>query len=150
MITAMRVHTAQVIGVKLTGKLAKWNSPKDIICKVAGILTVKGGTGAIVEYFGPGVDTISATGTFACSRVPDLGPQAGPRVVMGDHDTCGARAQHGKVKGRVCMKTTGRRRFSWSRNDQTQSQSPLTIRALLPTCNCGRCGLGWGVLRDVT
>ena len=52
----------QVIGVKLTGKLAKWNSPKDIICKVAGILTVKGGTGAIVEYFGSGVDTISCTG----------------------------------------------------------------------------------------
>ena len=48
--------------MKLTGKLAKWNSPKDIICKVAGILTVKGGTGAIVEYFGPGVDTISCTG----------------------------------------------------------------------------------------
>jgi homoaconitase/3-isopropylmalate dehydratase large subunit len=48
--------------VKLTGKLAKWNSPKDIICKVAGILTVKGGTGAIVEYFGPGIDTISCTG----------------------------------------------------------------------------------------
>lgn len=52
----------QVIGVKLTGKLSKWNSPKDIICKVAGILTVKGGTGAIVEYFGPGVDNISCTG----------------------------------------------------------------------------------------
>ena len=48
--------------MKLTGKLAKWNSPKDIICKVAGILTVKGGTGAIVEYFGSGVDTISCTG----------------------------------------------------------------------------------------
>ena len=58
---------AQVIGVKLTGKLANWNSPKDIICKVAGILTVKGGTGAIVEYFGPGVDTISATGAASCS-----------------------------------------------------------------------------------
>lgn len=52
----------QVIGVKLTGKLSKWNSPKDIICKVAGILTVKGGTGAIVEYFGSGVDNISCTG----------------------------------------------------------------------------------------
>ena len=52
----------QVIGVKLTGKLSKWNSPKDIICKVAGILTVKGGTGAIVEYFGPGVDNVSCTG----------------------------------------------------------------------------------------
>jgi len=52
----------QVIGVKLTGKLTNWNSPKDIICKLAGILTVKGGTGAIIEYFGSGVDTISATG----------------------------------------------------------------------------------------
>lgn len=52
----------KVIGVRLTGKLSKWGSPKDIICKVAGILTVKGGTGAIVEYFGPGVDNISCTG----------------------------------------------------------------------------------------
>ena len=52
----------QVIGVKLTGKLHDWTSPKDIILKVAGILTVKGGTGAIVEYFGEGVDSISCTG----------------------------------------------------------------------------------------
>ena len=52
----------QVIGVKLTGKLAGWTSPKDIILKVADILTVKGGTGAIVEYFGPGVESISCTG----------------------------------------------------------------------------------------
>jgi hypothetical protein len=55
---------AQVIGVKLTGKLSKWTSPKDVILKVAGILTVKGGTGAIVEYFGSGVDNISCTGVF--------------------------------------------------------------------------------------
>ena len=52
----------QVIGVKLTGKLSGWTSPKDVILKVAGILTVKGGTGAIVEYHGPGVDSISCTG----------------------------------------------------------------------------------------
>jgi hypothetical protein len=51
-----------VIGVKLTGSLSGWTSPKDIILKVAGILTVKGGTGAIVEYHGPGVDSISCTG----------------------------------------------------------------------------------------
>ncbi len=48
--------------MRLTGKLGKWGSPKDVICKLAGILTVKGGTGAIVEYFGPGVDNISCTG----------------------------------------------------------------------------------------
>ncbi|THW47607.1 hypothetical protein D6D22_02543 [Aureobasidium pullulans] len=52
----------KVIGVKLTGELSGWASPKDIILKVAGILTVKGGTGAIIEYHGPGVDSISATG----------------------------------------------------------------------------------------
>lgn len=52
----------QVIGVKLTGALSGWTSPKDVILKVAGILTVKGGTGAIVEYHGPGVDSISCTG----------------------------------------------------------------------------------------
>lgn len=52
----------QVIGVKLTGKLSGWTSPKDVILKVAGILTVKGGTGAILEYHGPGVDSISCTG----------------------------------------------------------------------------------------
>jgi aconitate hydratase len=54
----------KVIGVKLTGKMNGWTSAKDIILKVAGILTVKGGTGAIVEYFGPGVDTMSCTGIF--------------------------------------------------------------------------------------
>uniref|UniRef100_H0WLK8 Aconitate hydratase, mitochondrial n=1 Tax=Otolemur garnettii TaxID=30611 RepID=H0WLK8_OTOGA len=52
----------KVIGVKLTGSLSGWSSPKDVILKVAGILTVKGGTGAIVEYHGPGVDSISCTG----------------------------------------------------------------------------------------
>ena len=52
----------KVIGVKLTGKLSGWTSPKDVILKVAGILTVKGGTMSIVEYFGDGVDSISATG----------------------------------------------------------------------------------------
>lgn len=54
----------QVIGVKLTGKMKGWTSPKDVILKVAGILTVKGGTGAIIEYHGPGVDNISCTGMY--------------------------------------------------------------------------------------
>ena len=52
----------KVIGVRLTGELSGWTAPKDIILKLAGILTVKGGTGAIVEYFGPGVESISCTG----------------------------------------------------------------------------------------
>merc|ERR1711937_29683 len=52
----------KVIGVELTGKLSGWTSPKDIILKVADILTVKGGTGATVEYFGEGVESLSCTG----------------------------------------------------------------------------------------
>jgi len=52
----------KLIGVHLTGKLNGWTSPKDVILKVAGILTVKGGTGCIVEYFGPGASSISCTG----------------------------------------------------------------------------------------
>ena len=52
----------KLIGVKLTGKLSGWTSPKDVILKVAGILTVKGGTGAIIEYFGDGAISMSCTG----------------------------------------------------------------------------------------
>ncbi len=52
----------KLIGIKLTGKLSGWTSPKDVILKVAGILTVKGGTGSIVEYFGEGAHSISCTG----------------------------------------------------------------------------------------
>jgi len=64
----------KVIGVKLTGALKGWTSPKDVILKVAGILTVKGGTGAIVEYFGPGVDSISCTGMGTiCNMGAEIG-----------------------------------------------------------------------------
>jgi len=64
----------KVIGVKLTGALSGWTSPKDIILKVAGILTVKGGTGAIVEYHGPGVDSISCTGMATiCNMGAEIG-----------------------------------------------------------------------------
>ena len=59
---AWELKFPKLIGVKLTGKLNGWTAPKDIILKVAGILTVKGGTGAIVEYFGDGAKSISCTG----------------------------------------------------------------------------------------
>lgn len=63
-----------VIGVKLTGELTGWASPKDVILKVAGILTVKGGTGAIVEYFGPGVESLSCTGMGTiCNMGAEIG-----------------------------------------------------------------------------
>ena len=64
----------KLIGVKLTGKLSGWTSAKDVILKVAGILTVKGGTGAIVEYFGEGADSLSATGKGTiCNMGAEIG-----------------------------------------------------------------------------
>ncbi|THH34923.1 aconitate hydratase [Neolewinella litorea] len=64
----------KVIGVKLTGKLSGWTSPKDVILKVAGILTVKGGTGAIVEYFGEGARSMSCTGKGTiCNMGAEIG-----------------------------------------------------------------------------
>lgn len=64
----------KLIGVKLTGKMNGWTSAKDIILKVAGILTVKGGTGAIVEYFGDGADSLSATGKGTiCNMGAEIG-----------------------------------------------------------------------------
>jgi aconitate hydratase len=64
----------KLIGVKLTGKLSGWASPKDVILKVAGILTVKGGTGAIVEYFGEGATNMSCTGKGTiCNMGAEIG-----------------------------------------------------------------------------
>jgi len=64
----------KLIGIKLNGKMSGWTSAKDIILKVAGILTVKGGTGAIVEYFGEGADSLSATGKGTiCNMGAEIG-----------------------------------------------------------------------------
>lgn len=68
-----------VIGVKLTGALNEWASPKDIILKVAGILTVKGGTGAIIEYFGEGVNSLSCTGM---GTICNMGAEIGATTSM--------------------------------------------------------------------
>lgn len=68
------VRWPKVIGVKLTGTLSGWSSPKDVILEVARVLTVEGGTGAIVEYFGPGADNISATGKATiCNMGAEIG-----------------------------------------------------------------------------
>jgi len=64
----------KLIGIKLTGKLSGWTAPKDVILKVAGILTVKGGTGAVVEYFGEGAKSLSATGKGTiCNMGAEIG-----------------------------------------------------------------------------
>jgi len=66
---AWELKFPKLIGVKLTGKLNGWTAPKDVILKVAGILTVKGGTGAIVEYFGDGATSMSCTGKGTISNM---------------------------------------------------------------------------------
>ncbi|MFT6827554.1 MAG: aconitate hydratase [Roseivirga sp.] len=71
---AWELKFPKLIGVKLTGKMNGWTSAKDVILKVAGILTVKGGTGAIVEYFGPGAISLSATGKGTiCNMGAEIG-----------------------------------------------------------------------------
>jgi aconitate hydratase len=68
------VQNPRLIGVHLTGELDGWTAPKDVILRVADELTVKGGTGAIVEYFGPGVDALSATGR---GTITNMGAEVG-------------------------------------------------------------------------
>lgn len=71
---AWELKFPKLIGVKLTGKMSGWTSAKDVILKVAGILTVKGGTGAIVEYFGEGAQSLSATGKGTiCNMGAEIG-----------------------------------------------------------------------------
>ena len=71
---AWELKWPKLIGIKLTGKLSGWTAPKDVILKVAGILTVKGGTGAIVEYFGEGATSMSCTGKGTiCNMGAEIG-----------------------------------------------------------------------------
>ncbi len=73
----------KLIGVKLTGRLSGWTSPKDVILKVAGILTVKGGTGAIIEYFGDGAASISCTGK---ATICNMGAEVGATTSLFAYD----------------------------------------------------------------
>lgn len=73
----------RLIGVKLTGKLSGWAAPKDVILKLAGILTVKGGTNAIIEYFGPGTATLSATGK---ATICNMGAEVGATTSLFPYD----------------------------------------------------------------
>jgi len=78
----------KLIGVKLTGKLNGWTAPKDIILKVAGLLTVKGGTGCIVEYFGEGAESLSCTGK---GTICNMGAEIGATTSTFGYDASMAR-----------------------------------------------------------
>jgi aconitate hydratase len=80
---AWELKMPKLIGVKLTGKLSGWAAPKDVILKVAGILTVKGGTGAIIEYFGKGAESLSATGK---GTICNMGAEVGATTSIFAYD----------------------------------------------------------------
>ena len=82
------VRWPKFIGVRLTGSLSGWSAPKDVILKVADLLTVAGGTGAIVEYFGPGAETISATGK---ATICNMGAEIGATTSLFAYDESMAR-----------------------------------------------------------
>lgn len=81
----------RVLGVRLNGKLSGWATPKDIINKLTGILSVKGGTGSIIEYFGPGVQTLSATGM---ATVCNMGAETGATTSIFPHSPSMTRYLH--------------------------------------------------------
>src|SRR3982750_3812171 len=92
---AWELKMPKLIGVKLTGKMSGWTAAKDVILKVAGVLTVKGGTGAVVEYFGDGADSMSATGK---ATICNMGAEIGA--------TCSVFAYDDRMSG--YLKATGR------------------------------------------
>ena len=101
----------RIIGVKLTGRLSGWTSSKDVILKVSGILTVKGGTGAIVEYFGPGAEHLSCTGKGTiCNMGAEIGATTslfGYDRRMADYLRATGRAQVADAADKVAGHLTG-------------------------------------------
>jgi len=97
---AWELKMPKLIGVKLTGRMNGWTSAKDVILKVAGILTVKGGTGCIVEYFGDGADSISATGK---GTICNMGAEIGATTSVFGYDA--KMSEYLKATGRAEIAT---------------------------------------------
>ena len=95
----------KLIGVHLTGELSGWAASKDVILKVAGILTVKGGTGAIVEYFGPGAESISATGK---ATICNMGAEIGATCSLFPYDERAAAYLKSTERGEIADLANGR------------------------------------------
>lgn len=101
----------KVIGVKLTGKLSGWASPKDVILKLAGILTVKGGTNAVIEYFGEGTASISATGK---GTICNMGAEVGATTSLFPFDE----------KSAAYLNATGRNSIAIAANEIIEHLQP--------------------------
>lgn len=107
----------KLIGVKLTGRLSGWASPKDVILKLAGILTVKGGTNAIIEYFGPGASSLSATGK---ATICNMGAEVGATTSLFPYD----------VNMAAYLRATGRDSVAaWADAIQEYLEADMEVRA---------------------
>jgi len=109
----------RIIGVKLTGKLNGWASPKDIILRVAGILTVKGGTGYIVEYFGDGADSFSCTGK---GTICNMGAEVGATTSLFGYD--GKMSEYLRATGREDVANMADRISDHLRADKEVYENP--------------------------
>ncbi|MBH29897.1 MAG: aconitate hydratase [Actinobacteria bacterium] len=116
---AWNVRWPKAIGVKLTGQLSGWSAPKDIILKVAEILTVKGGTGAIVEYFGPGAESLSCTGK---ATICNMGAEIGATTSLFGYDE--AMSRYLKSTGRAEVADAANRVAEHLRADQEVLENP--------------------------
>lgn len=108
-----------VIGVRLTGKLSGWTSPKDVILKLAGILTVKGGTNAIVEYFGEGTQSISCTGK---ATICNMGAELGATCSVFPYD--GRMGSYLRATGRADLATLCEQNQGFLRADPEVEKDP--------------------------
>ena len=109
----------KLIGVKLTGRLSGWSAPKDVILKVAGILTVKGGTNAIIEYFGEGAASLSATGK---GTICNMGAEVGATTSIFPFDE--KSAQYLESTGRKEVADEARRIMEHLQPDAEVSANP--------------------------
>lgn len=107
------------IGVRLTGSMNGWTAPKDVILKLAGILTVKGGTGAIIEYFGDGCATISATGK---ATICNMGAEVGATTSIFPYDD--AMDRYLRATGRADVADAAKPLAAYLRHDDDVERNP--------------------------
>ncbi|HTX88135.1 MAG TPA: aconitate hydratase [Bacteroidales bacterium] len=109
----------KILGVELTGRLSGWASAKDVILKVASILTVKGGTGLIIEYFGEGAETISATGK---GTICNMGAEVGATCSLFSYDR--PMKEYLMATGRTEVATLAEKYEEWLRPDREVVEDP--------------------------
>ena len=102
------VRWPKLVGIKLTGKISGWTAPKDVIIKVAQLLTTKGGTGKIIEYFGPGVSSISCTGK---ATITNMGAEVGATTSIFPFDERMAAYLRGTGRSRIAELAEQYQRF---------------------------------------